>query len=77
MHGPLLATLMLDLLRREHPGAGIEGFDFRAVAPVFDTHEFSVQGAPRGDGRTFDLWVRRHDGALAMQATATTDGRGA
>ena len=71
VHGPLLATLLLDLLRREMPNAKVETFDFRAVATVFDNHKFSVHGQPEPDGSTIQLWVKRHDGALAMTATAT------
>jgi 3-methylfumaryl-CoA hydratase len=70
VHGPLLATLLLDLLRREMPEATVAAFEFRAVSPVFDTYDFTIHGQPQGDG-TIKLWVRRHDGALAMTATAT------
>jgi len=70
VHGPLLATLMLDLLRRNDPGARVARFSFRAQAPIFDLHDFSVHGAPDPDGETVRLWVRRHDGALAMSAAA-------
>ena len=69
VHGPLLATLLMDLLRR-NVDAEVTGFAFRALATITDTHDFSVHGARRGDG-TVRLWVRRHDGALAMDATAT------
>lgn len=72
VHGPLLATLLLDLLRRERPQAQIAGFEFRAVSPLFDTDDFSVHGQPGDDG-TVKLWVRSHDGALAMTATATLE----
>jgi 3-methylfumaryl-CoA hydratase len=71
VHGPLLATLMMDLLRREMPDATVETFEFRAIATVFDTHDFSVHGQPEPNGKTIKLWVRRHDGALAMTAKAT------
>lgn len=71
VHGPLLATLLLDLLRREKPEATVRSFEFRAISTVFDTEDFSVHGEPEGDGKTFRLWARRHDGALAMQAKAT------
>ncbi|MGB7316795.1 MAG: MaoC family dehydratase N-terminal domain-containing protein [Planktotalea sp.] len=74
VHGPLLATLMLDLLRREMPDAEVSAFEFRAISPVFDTQGFSVHGAPNDDG-TIALWIKRHDGALAMQGTATLKGR--
>ena len=72
VHGPLLATFLLDLLRREMPEATVRKFEFRAVATVFDTETFSVHGTPEEeDRRVFRLWVRRQDGALAMQARAT------
>ncbi|MGB0684019.1 MAG: FAS1-like dehydratase domain-containing protein [Magnetovibrionaceae bacterium] len=73
VHGPLLATLMLDLLRREKPEARVASFRFRALAPVFDTETFSVNGAAAaagGDAGHYRLWVRAHDGALAMEGEA-------
>ncbi len=70
VHGPLLATLLLDLLRRELPDATVTRYEFRALRPVFDTHPFFVCGAPQADGATIRLWVRDHDGALAIDATA-------
>ena len=66
VHGPLLATLLLDLFRREDSRA-VKSFYFRALSPVFDTTPFSVCGTPDSDGA--NLWVRRQDGALAMEAT--------
>lgn len=74
VHGPLQATLLLDLLRREKPDATVRRFDFRALATVVDTDPFSLHGAPEAapDGEeAYQLWVRRHDGTLAMQARAT------
>jgi 3-methylfumaryl-CoA hydratase len=67
VHGPLLATLLLDLFRRED-GRAVKSFSFKALAPVFDTTPFSVCGAPQEDGAR--LWVRRGDGALCMEAVA-------
>ncbi len=69
VHGPLVATLLLDLLRREVPDATVTGFAFKAVGPLFDLDAFDVCGRPDGDGR-YALWARDHDGRLAMQATA-------
>lgn len=71
VHGPLIATMLLDLLRRERPEATVRSYEFRAVSTVFDNETFSVHGEPEEDGKTFRLWARRHDGALAMQAKAT------
>ncbi|MEN2430362.1 MaoC family dehydratase N-terminal domain-containing protein [Comamonas sp. F1-6] len=71
VHGPLIATLLLDLLRRQVQGARVVAFDFKALRPTFDLHPFSVHGKPREDGRTIDLWAQDHEGLLTMQATAT------
>jgi 3-methylfumaryl-CoA hydratase len=69
VHGPLIATLLLDLLRRNRPDADIARFAFRAVSPLFDTAPFKVCGRTDADGKTIKLWAR-NDGALAMDATA-------
>ena len=71
VHGPLIATLLLDLLRRSLPGAQVATFDFRAVRPAFDLHPFSVHGKPSADGKTVELWAQDHEGWLTMQGTAT------
>jgi 3-methylfumaryl-CoA hydratase len=71
VHGPLLATLLLDLLRRERPAAQVGRFEFRAVRPTFDLHPFSVHGEPAADGKSVRLWGRDHEGWLTMDATAT------
>ncbi|MFT3717554.1 MaoC family dehydratase N-terminal domain-containing protein [Pseudorhodoferax sp.] len=69
VHGPLIATLLLDLLRRQLPEARVKTFQFRAVKPLLDTAPFAVCG--RQDGDTVKLWARTEDGLLAMDATVT------
>jgi len=71
VHGPLIATLLLDLLRHEMPDADVARYEFRAIRPVFDIHPFTVCGEPQPDGTTVRLWARDHEGFLAMDATAT------
>ena len=71
VHGPLIATLLVDLLRREKPEAALARFEFRAVRPTFDIAPFRVHGRPEADGKTFSLWGEDADGWLTMQATAT------
>ena len=71
VHGPLVATLLLDLLRHQLPDAVVTRYAFRAVRPVFDIHPFFVCGEPQADGRTIRLWARDHDGWLTMDASAT------
>ena len=70
VHGPLIATLLMDLLRREAPGATVKAFRFKAVRPTFDLHPFQVQGQPSADGKQVRLWASDHDGWLTMDATA-------
>jgi 3-methylfumaryl-CoA hydratase len=70
VHGPLTATLLLDLVRRKRPTARLAGFSFRAVSPLFHVNDFTVEGEPTaGDGGA-KLWAMNHEGALAMTATA-------
>jgi 3-methylfumaryl-CoA hydratase len=67
VHGPLIATLLADLARRNDPRAP-KAFSFRAVSPLFDLEPFAVCGAPSGDAASAKLWARGADGALAMEA---------
>ncbi|MFG5409779.1 MaoC family dehydratase N-terminal domain-containing protein [Piscinibacter sakaiensis] len=69
VHGPLIATLLLDLLRRERPDAVLRRFEFAARRPVFDQQPLELCGRPDGAG-AWRLWARDHDGWLAMQARA-------
>src|SRR4029079_9731610 len=70
VHGPLIATLLVDLLRDHMPDATLARYEFRAIRPLFDIHPFTVCGAPQDDGATIRLWAQDHDGFLAMEATA-------
>jgi 3-methylfumaryl-CoA hydratase len=70
VHGPLIATLLLDLLRSELPDAVVRRYEFRAVRPLFDINPFDVCGEPSADGKSVRLWARDHEGWLAMDATA-------
>ena len=45
VHGPLIATLLMDLLRRQMPQADVASFRFKAVRATFDLNPFSVNGA--------------------------------
>ena len=68
VHGPLIATLLMDLLRRNQPAANVARFSFRAVSPLFDTAPFVVCGKP--EGKTIALWAKDAAGNLAMSAEA-------
>ncbi|MES2537454.1 MAG: MaoC family dehydratase N-terminal domain-containing protein [Pseudomonadota bacterium] len=70
VHGPLIATLLFDLLRRNLPDATVTNFSFRAVKPLFDITSFSVCGRLEDDGKTVRLWAKDADGWLNMEASA-------
>ncbi|MDO9482433.1 MAG: MaoC family dehydratase N-terminal domain-containing protein [Hydrogenophaga sp.] len=71
VHGPLIATLLMDQIRRHLPGADVASFSFKAVRPTFDLHPFRVNGEPQADGKTVKLWSQDHGGWLTMDAVAT------
>jgi 3-methylfumaryl-CoA hydratase len=71
VHGPLIATLLLDLLRRQMPDADVAAFRFKAVRPTYDLHAFCVNGQLQPDGKTVKLWAQDHEGWLTMDAVAT------
>ena len=69
VHGPLLATLLLDGLASYKPNYIVQNFEFRAMAPVFDHMKFKVRGK-QVDTSEYSLWIEREDGSIAMNATA-------
>jgi 3-methylfumaryl-CoA hydratase len=71
VHGPLIATLLLDLVRRKAPEADVASFRFKAVRPSFDLHPFRVSAQAQEDARTLRLWAQDHEDWLTMDAVAT------
>jgi len=69
VHGPLVATLLVDLLRRNLSDVNVTSFSFRALRPLFDTGPFSICGTVAADGKSARLWAADSDGSLAMDAT--------
>lgn len=70
VHGPLIATLLMDLGRRSVAGKRMTRFAYRAVRPTFtDGRAMTFQGKSTGEG-TADLWALDQDGFLVMQADA-------
>ena len=70
VHGPLLATLLLDLCVRH--GRELGRFSYRATRPLFLPDPFTTNGVADGD-RT-RLWAADHEGRLAMEAEAEPGG---
>ncbi len=70
VHGPLIATLLLDLLRRQLPGASLASFSFKALRPTFDISPFTVDGEPGYSEVHIRLWSTDNHGERAMAAEA-------
>ncbi|WP_439486864.1 acyl-CoA dehydrogenase [Blastomonas fulva] len=66
VHGPLIATLLLDHFLRHRPGAVLSGFDFQALRPVFAGEPFTLGLDPEGALCAIDA-----AGGLAMRANVT------
>ena len=80
VHGPLIATLLLDLLVKNCPGIEINRFDYRGIRPLLATADFEVQGC-FAEGNSEEqsaeprckkvyLWAKDADGWLTMNAEA-------
>jgi 3-methylfumaryl-CoA hydratase len=67
VHGPLIATLLLDLVRRHLPDATIGQFSFKALRPTFDQHPLRLHAQTAPDGRGVRVWASDPDGWLTMQ----------
>ncbi len=70
VHGPLLATLLMELLRANQPDRQARSFSFKGVRPTLVGQRFHVCGKQNAGGNTVSLWILQEDGALAMTATA-------
>lgn len=66
VHGPLIATLLVDHARREISGLTPQHFGFRAEAPLFDTSAFELCLAH--SDRKLRLWAKDPSGRTAMRA---------
>jgi 3-methylfumaryl-CoA hydratase len=65
VHGPLTATILIDLVR---PYGTVKRFQFRALRPLFDHLPYSVHGRIEGD--RILLWTKDSMQQRAMEAEA-------
>ena len=70
VHGPLIATLLMDLCRRDG-GRALAHFHYRAVSPLIAGEPFTISATPSPDGDSAEVWAAGPDGALAMSADAS------
>jgi 3-methylfumaryl-CoA hydratase len=72
VHGPLIATLLLELLG-QHTDKAIKRFTFKATRPIFecaDQRRMRVNAQMHPDGTRCRLWAQDHQDWLTMQADA-------
>ena len=70
VHGPLTATLLLDLAQRELGANGLASFTMRAQAPAFVGETIHLVGRPAKDG--WEMAAIGPDGRVIMAAEART-----
>ena len=70
VHGPMIATLLIELLHENLPNRRLKTYEFRAIRPLFDIHHFEVNGKAQNDG-SISLWTKNYEGFASMKATAT------
>jgi len=68
-HGPLTATLLLELAMQNNPGRSLKSYEFKALSPLFDNAPFSLNG--KMDGTKIEMWAANADNRLAMRASVS------
>ncbi|MFA9420477.1 MAG: MaoC family dehydratase N-terminal domain-containing protein [Gammaproteobacteria bacterium] len=68
-HGPLTATLLLELAMQNNPGRSLKSYEFKALNPLFDNAPFSLNG--KRDGTKAEMWAANADNRLAMMASVS------
>ena len=69
LHGPLIAILLIDLIRKNIPMAKVVEYSFRVNGPIFDFQKFKIEGCHQGD--IVFLWAINDSGLETLTAEAT------
>jgi len=70
VHGPLIATLLLEAAQQQHPGRAVRAYSFKAVRPLICGGLLRVRGQATQPDGSLTLWAEDGQGALLMQASA-------
>ncbi len=68
VHGPLIATLLIDNLLRWKPGVALARFAYRARSPLFEDGPFDLCARPIPNGAR--LWAQGAGAPIAMEGEA-------
>lgn len=72
VHGPLQATLLVNLAARLESGRFPKAFTYRGLSPLFDGAAFTVNATRERNG--MGLWCADRAGVTTMEANAEFDG---
>ncbi|HEY2256697.1 MAG TPA: acyl-CoA dehydrogenase [Variovorax sp.] len=70
VHGPLIATLLLEAAQQHNPGRAVRSYRFKAVRPLTCDRLLRVRGRAAEAEGSVSLWAEDEQGALLMQAQA-------
>ena len=65
-HGPLSATLLVQLAIEHNPGRRLAAYEFRALSPLFDNAPFTLNGCMDDDKAI--MWASNAEGHMAMKS---------
>ncbi len=65
-HGPLTATMLIELTLENNHGRSLKSYEFRAYSPLFDNAPFTLNGKMK-DNQAI-MWAANPDNRLAMKA---------
>jgi 3-methylfumaryl-CoA hydratase len=69
VHGPLQASLLIELAAKRHGGKAPATFVYRGLQPLFDGSDFTVNASDTAGG--MELWTANSAGQPTMKGTAT------
>ena len=69
IHGPLTATLLMELACSQAPGRLLKSFSFRALSPLTHVHQFSLHVFETAE-KHYSVWACNQRGELAMTGEA-------
>ena len=71
VHGPLTATLLMNLCEKMSPSKKLIEFKFKAISPLFNEELFTLKGEPKDSSNLkWNLWAENNLKELCMEATA-------
>ena len=72
VHGPLVATMLIDLFQSALPGARISQFNYTVRSPLFAGYPLTLKGRKLDDGK-ISLWAEDCEGTVSLSAELHTE----